>query len=170
MSPLNRFAENALRFRLSFCQPPVKVLLQMIFLFSITLLGVATAAAFAHAGFITAPAYPAGPGPGSVASGDFNGDGVLDLAVTNYNGQNGAVSILLGKGDGSFQGPQSYAAGPRPVWVAVGDFNSDRKLDLVVADYSGTLTIFLGNGDGTFEAAQSYVVGSNASSAAGGGL
>src|SRR5262249_36734619 len=66
----------------------------------------------------------------SVAVGDFRRIGLLDLAVANY--QSGNVSILLGNGDGTFQPPVNYSAGPNPVSVAVGDFNRDGRLDLVV--------------------------------------
>jgi len=74
-------------------------------------------------------------GPQSVAVGDFNGDGKLDLAVANYFGE--ALSILLGNGDGTFQAHVNYKAGSGPVWVAVGDFNGDGRLDFAVADFDG---------------------------------
>src|ERR1022692_2476663 len=64
----------------------------------------------------------------SVAVGDFNGDGKLDLAVANGVG----VSVLLGNGDGAFQPAVTYAAGTYTESIAVGDFNGDGKLDLVV--------------------------------------
>ena len=44
--------------------------------------------------------YPVGPSPTSVAVADFNGDGIVDLAVANGGGAN--VSVLLGKSDGTF--------------------------------------------------------------------
>jgi hypothetical protein len=53
--------------------------------------------------------------------GDFNGDGVPDLAVANSLSHN--VSVLLGNGDGTFRAAQNYGAGTAPVFVAVGDFN-----------------------------------------------
>src|SRR5437879_4028324 len=64
--------------------------------------------------FITAPTYAAGTNPYSVAVGDFNGDGIPDLAVTDSLFSNGTVGVLLGKRGGSFQSAQSYNAGILP--------------------------------------------------------
>ncbi len=85
----------------------------------------------------------------SVASGDFNGDGVPDLAVANSGGS--TVSILLGKGDGTFQAAAALSTGATPRSIAVGDFNRDGHMDLAVA-FSNGVDVFLGNGDGTFTA------------------
>jgi hypothetical protein len=76
--------------------------------------------------------FGAGTGPRSIAVGDFNGDGVQDLAVANEGSNN--VSVLLGKGDGTFQGVVNFGAGSGPVSVAVGDFNGDGVQDLAVAN------------------------------------
>ena len=108
----------------------------------------------------------AGSGPLSVAVGDFNGDGKLDLAVTNGSSNN--VSILLGNGDGSFQTHVDYPTGAQPTSVEVGDFNGDGKLDLAITNQNcalvpcgpGSLSILLGKGDGTFEPAVNYATGS----------
>jgi hypothetical protein len=115
--------------------------------------------------------YPAGPGPAGIASGDFNGDGKLDLVVANAGSSFGTtVSVLIGNGDGTFQAPVSYPAGDEPFSVAVGDFNTDGKLDLVVADsrssVGNTVNLLLGNGDGTFQTAVPYTVGTGAVSVA----
>jgi hypothetical protein len=115
--------------------------------------------------------YPAGPGPASIASGDFTGDGKLDLVVANAGSASGTtVSVLIGNGDGTFRAPVSYPAGDEPFSVAVGDFNLDGKLDLIVADVGAssgnTVNLLLGNGDGTFQAAAPYTVGTGASSVA----
>jgi hypothetical protein len=93
----------------------------------------------------------------SVAVGDFDADGKLDLAT----GGSDSISVLLGKGDGSFSPPTSYSAGSTPrCFVTVGDFNRDGKPDLAVANYrSGEVSILLGNGDGTFQPAVDFAVG-----------
>lgn len=85
----------------------------------------------------------------AIVAGDFNGDGKLDLAVTDAVGN--AVLVLLGNGDGTFQSPITIAVGNGPSAIVVGDFNNDGKLDLAVANYGdGTVTLLLGNGNGTF--------------------
>jgi hypothetical protein len=102
--------------------------------------------------------YSVGNNPAAVAVGDFKGDGKLDLAVANY-GTAGApgntVSILLGNGDGTFpQSPSNtYTVGTSPLAIAVGDFNKDSKLDLLVSNSGdSTLGMLAGNGDGSFQA------------------
>jgi hypothetical protein len=116
--------------------------------------------------FLAAQSCPAGTFPGdAIAVGDFNGDGIPDLAVTIRN-TSSPVTILLGNGDGSFRVSESYGAGSAvPDSVVVGDFNEDGSLDLAVANNtelgpnspgSPTVSILLGGGDGTFQRAQNY--------------
>jgi len=96
----------------------------------------------------------------AIIAGDFNGDGKLDLAVTDYGAN--TVFILLGNGNGTFQPPTSIAVGNEPYALVAGDFNNDGKLDLAVANYGGnSITLLLGNGNGTFVQASGspYAVG-----------
>jgi hypothetical protein len=99
-------------------------------------------------------------GPSGLATADFNRDGKLDLLIASGGGGTN-VSVLLGKGDGTFQTPATYAAGPLPSAVTVADFNGDGKLDVAVGNSNGnnsSISILLGNGDGTFQAAVNYSV------------
>jgi hypothetical protein len=102
----------------------------------------------------------------SVAMGDLNGDGKLDLAVANA-GENlkgtGSVGVLLGNGDGTFQPPVVYDSGGYGAdSVAIGDVNGDGTPDLVVANLyqsggaNSSAGVLLGNGDGTFQPAVTY--------------
>ena len=100
--------------RARFCCSPLLLgmLRQTGRLIVITVLVFGTAAMPADAGFLTAPTYSAGFNPVAVAVGDFNGDGIPDLAVANFNPNLGLKpvrsAILLGNGDGTFQAPQTY--------------------------------------------------------------
>ncbi len=91
----------------------------------------------------------------AVATADFNGDGIPDLAVSDSNSGQVLLAILLGNGDGTFTAtPTSPTVGLYPDSIAVGDFNSDGIPDLAVTSVDQNLvTILLGNGDGTFTAA-----------------
>ncbi len=107
---------------------------------------------------------PAGSLVMGVAVGDFNRDGKPDLAVANYsNGTSGTnqLSILIGKGDGTFLPPARYPTPGLSYWVAVADFNHDGKTDVAISNLGPDKTdvnveIFLGNGDGTMRRGKNY--------------
>jgi acetyl esterase/lipase len=113
---------------------------------------------------------PQGRSPQSIAIGDFNGDGMPDLAVTNRASNN--VSLLLGNGDGTFAPASSIPVGGAATFVVTADFDHDGHQDLAVTTVDssrylrGTLSIVLGNGGGTFRAGQSLAVGRNLTSMA----
>jgi hypothetical protein len=101
---------------------------------------------------------PAGTSPSALIAADFNGDGILDLAVTNFGDDN--VNILLGDNNNNtgknslftFTSKSKMATVPEPMYLTQGDFDGDGKIDLAVGNWDGTnITALLGKGDGTFK-------------------
>jgi hypothetical protein len=128
--------------------------------------------------------------PIAIAVGDFNDDGIPDLAVTTVptgflnagsvggllnSSPGGGVSILLGKGDGTFTGggpfnnPNNFGTnGNLPIGIAVGRFDTanknDQNLDLAITHLnSGNVSIMIGDGKGNFSLASAspFSVGTN---------
>jgi uncharacterized protein (TIGR03437 family) len=96
----------------------------------------------------------------TLAVGDLNGDGKLDIAVANF-GCNpcdqpnplGSVSVLMGNGNGTFQSFVTYPAGDPAQSIAIADFNGDGKPDIAYTNFlSYRVSILQNNGDGTFPA------------------
>jgi len=101
-------------------------------------------------------------GPTSLAFGDLNGDGEIDLVSSNTFVTNTA-SVLLGNGDGTFQSQQRIGVGKSPSAAAVADLNGDGKLDIITANTtSGDVSVLLGNGDGSFQVEQRFQAGDGA--------
>jgi uncharacterized protein (TIGR03437 family) len=129
--------------------------------------------------FTTGASYPVGPFAHSFVAGDFSGDGKLDLVVADAGTyadkhQDGNLTRLAGKGDGTFAAPVvmplAGGIGRGPYSVTAADFNRDGKLDLAVAlsddppeegGFAGGLLTMLGRGDGTFEAPVVYASDAN---------
>jgi hypothetical protein len=97
-------------------------------------------------GFAPAQNFDAGGIPSSISVSDFDGDRKLDLAVTNLNSDR--VSILLGDGRGGFTAnfPNDFFVGVGAISVGVGDFNGDRKPDLVFSNFGSHNISVLLNG------------------------
>jgi hypothetical protein len=122
-------------------------------------------------GFTATPGSPAavGTSPVFVATGDFNGDGKLDIVTAN-SGDN-SITVLLGDGSGGFTpaAGSPFAVGTNPQSVAAGDFNGDGALDIVAANAGdNTVTALLGDGSGGFTpaAGSPFAVGTNPQSVA----
>jgi predicted NUDIX family NTP pyrophosphohydrolase len=113
-------------------------------------------------GFAARQDYPTG-GAGSIAIGDLNGDGKLDLATANLDA--GTVSVLLNNGSGSFQAKRDYSVGGVLNSLAIGDLTGDGKPDLATANQIGNVgsdaSVLANRGDGTFEARRNYATGRN---------
>jgi hypothetical protein len=124
--------------------------------------------------FQPAANFDVGPNPAALAVGDFGGDGLLDLAVTHDSPAHagpGAVTILLGGGDGTFRNAGDNPVGTGPGSVAVADFNNDGNPDVVTANLTdGTVSVLPGHGDGSFGPAQTLPVGPLPDSVAVGGF
>ncbi|MFT5324045.1 MAG: subtilisin-like proprotein convertase family protein [Planctomycetaceae bacterium] len=91
----------------------------------------------------------------SVIAGDFNGDGIVDMATAD--GRRARVTVLIGVGDGSFRDAYSMPVDAGPRFLATADLNNDGIPDLVSANggqdfstFNRTLSVFLGVGNGTF--------------------
>jgi Bacterial Ig-like domain (group 3)/FG-GAP-like repeat len=127
------------------------------------LIGTATLnAATLASTFVEAPNSPlsAGSGVAFVATGDFNNDGIPDLAWVNSQGAS-TVWIALGVGDGTFNFPVSINLANPSQMLAVADVNGDGIADLIVPNtYGGTtVNVLLGIGDGTFQTPVPYPSG-----------
>ncbi len=121
--------------------------------------GLVSMAAAAAAGLCAGPqSYNVGRNPNSIATGDFNGDGKLDLVTANKDFNN--ISVLLGDGVGRFGVAKGFGVGDRPEGVAVADFNGDQKSDIVTVNSgSHNISVLLSAGSGDFGAAVNYPVG-----------
>ncbi len=100
--------------------------------------------------FGTQTTFATGAGPAGVATADFNSDGNTDLAVTDNTASPPAVSILLGRGDGTFTTHNDFTTGSGPDGIVAAIF-AGSTIDLAVADESApNVDVLIGNGDGTF--------------------
>jgi hypothetical protein len=102
--------------------------------------------------FSPAVSYPTGVNLRETVTADFDNDGHLDLATSNFDPTTSSsrVSVLLGDGVGGFGAPRHSAGGASGGALAVGDFNADGNLDLVTT-HVYDVRVRLGNGDGTFQ-------------------
>lgn len=97
-----------------------------------------------------------GSNPASVAVGDFNGDGSLDIITCGGF----SASVRLGNGSGGFSGTTDIPVGANPIQVGLGDFNNDGLTDFATVNNSGDdVSIRLGDGTGNFTGNGEFAVG-----------
>lgn len=118
-------------------------------------------------GFTSAGSFPitslaAGVYSLGITSGDFNSDGRIDLATSNFN--DSTVSVLMGNGDGTFanQVLLSLPANSLPWEIVAADITGDGRLDLVTANVVGrSVSVFVNNGSGAFSTRLDTPTGAN---------
>jgi hypothetical protein len=112
--------------------------------------------------------YGCAKAPGPVITRDLNSDGKVDIAVGGVTGLDGygRVSVLLGKGNGTFDPEVRYNVGYNPSAMACADLNSDGNVDLAVCNFYWpddisylSLSVLMGRGDGTFDPEMRYELG-----------
>lgn len=106
--------------------------------------------------------YDAGSEPDTAVAGDLDGDGDMDVAMTNraqYAGEQ-SVSIFRNRGNGTFEEAVNYAVGDNPHILTVADVDGDGDLDVITAnEFGDSVTVLFNAGDGTFPARQDYPSG-----------
>lgn len=102
---------------------------------------------FCFAQITFTPSQVSAGGAGFAVSGDFNRDGIPDLAVAQGGD---AINILLGHANGTYSSFSTVAADGDITQIAMADVNHDGILDLVANSLGNELQFLLGNGDGTF--------------------
>lgn len=101
---------------------------------------------------------PVGLGPTALAVGDFDDDGLDDIAVANFESK--TVAVLRSDGVGGFHISTMLALTQRPTSVIAKDFNQDGRLDLIVTNFDeGRISLFHGDGTGQFTPTREIVVG-----------
>ena len=108
--------------------------------------------------FLPEVRFPVGLYPNAMVSGDFNGDGIRDLAVANGTGSD--ISVLLGRGGGTFAPEVRYQTSRVADFIAAGDLDGDGRTDLAITS-NGTddVSLLPGRGDGTFALAMHFLTG-----------
>ncbi len=87
--------------------------------------------------------------PWDVAAKDFDGDGLIDIAVACSEGWSG-MALLLGNGDGTFKDPDPYGTEQGSFYLDVGDLNADSRMDVIVSNnWSDRVSVLINIGPNT---------------------
>ena len=115
--------------------------------------------------FKTPVTYPTGIFAAVINTGDFNNDGILDIAVTcQYDSSfnEGVINVFLGNGDGTFQPQIALTIPGYSEATVVADYNRDGILDIASLQYyPNQFSVAFGNGDGTFQTPVNYTINSS---------
>lgn len=106
--------------------------------------------------FTDATIFNIGAAPHGSDVGDINGDGILDIVVSDYNSY--SISIQLGNGDGTFRAGASFSSDQIGGQISLSDLNGDGSLDIISSVGNG-YEIHIGNGDGSFSSGTTYSLG-----------
>jgi hypothetical protein len=87
--------------------------------------------------------YPAGPSPIDLAAGDFNGDKIIDLAVSDFANGSTGITILRGKGKGRFEPVETIPTLVQPDGIEAAPIDGDKDLDLVVGGFNTGQAIYV---------------------------
>ena len=110
-------------------------------------------------GFVTPAEIPFNARPLSITAGYFDADAFLDLAVTGPGNTQGVVKVYRGDGGGGFTLYASATTSqPTPVGIALGDFNGDRRPDIIVGNTGQSVDLLLNTGSGNLSVATTVQV------------
>ena len=108
--------------------------------------------------FAPGPSLTTGLNPRDVVAADFDGDGVIDLAVTNSS--ENSIGVFRGLGGGTFATQVAYGVDSFPQYLTAADFNGDGRIDLAASDFFGdAVNILYNSGDGGFGPYGSFATG-----------
>jgi len=108
--------------------------------------------------FATAVNYPSGFAPAGLTAADYNGDGWLDLVVSNYESGESTVSILFNNGSGIFLPPVTLAAGHNAWRLTSGKVNDDNLPDIVIGNGNRKVNILFNTGGGNFSPRVEHII------------
>jgi len=94
--------------------------------------------------------------------GDFNADGIIDIAVATVNNNSfGTVALFLNEGFGNFALAGNFNIGGQPRDIEIADFNRDGVSDVLTVNSNSTVSLLLGSNSNSFQVATNFVISTN---------